>query len=69
MTSEEPSPSIPYLLQLNEDDVWALAKSDLRHYFLTLQAHARMSTPKTPLLEHAFVNESSIPTRNPTVGV
>lgn len=38
---EESSISLPFLLQLHEDEVWALAKSDLRRYFLSLQEHTR----------------------------
>jgi hypothetical protein len=32
---------IPFLLQLKEEDVWSLPKSELRKYFLALQSHAR----------------------------
>src|SRR6516162_2427132 len=56
--------SIPFLLQLKEEDVWSLPKSELRKYFLALQSHAR--NPQD-LSEACVPPPASPPSLAPTV--
>jgi hypothetical protein len=58
ISSKKPPPPIQTILQLAEDEVWALRKQDLRNYFLSLQAYALNPYPLGPLTPPPAVLET-----------
>jgi len=66
-SSRDANISIPFLLRLKEEDVWALRKSDLRKYFLALQSHALSSQPLPDISASPTSHPSPLPVSQPEI--